>query len=221
MTDRPQRFLLHHTPPPEFDREPVLLLSMADREPETVSLNQLSASKEPIITHSFSLLVDWFRRKSLPLPSTIIDLEVAKKLLLGRPKSEFRAEPPWTMAKMLLELVPAQYHCDHVRLALATHLGKLTINESDDLPWMTIISQQLPVLWDDISAELERKGEKRRFEEVEIPAYNAMLEVQYRGLYVDLKERDLALELLQQQYISAHHELTIRRGIDVDRALID
>lgn len=221
MIDYGLSFLLHHTPPPEFAREPVLFRSRVGEEPEVISLNELSACKEPIVTHSFSLLVDWFRRKSLPLPNTIIDLEVAKKLLIGRPKSDFRGEPPWTMAQMLLKLLPDEYRSDHVKLVLTTHFGKLMLSESDDLRWINHISRQLPVLWDAMSTELERKGEKRRFEDVEIPVYNAMLEAQYNGLRVDIEERKLALELLEQQYMSAHHELTIRKGVDVERAFVD
>jgi DNA polymerase I len=221
MIEEGLSFVLHHTPPLEFGREPVLFRSTVEGDVEAISLEELAASDRPIVTHSFSLLVDWLRRKALPLPTTILDLEVAKKLLVGRPRSEFRTEPPWTMPQMLLNLVPLEYRSDQVELALKAHMGVPAGSKANDLNWMIAITRELPKLWRAMRLELESNGERRRFDDVEVPVYNAMLEAQYRGLCVDMKERDLLLKSLERQYLSAHHQLAIREGVDVDRAFVD
>lgn len=221
INDRCCAYLFHHTPPLGFEGEPLLLLSTGEGKVRSITLKQLARQEFPIVTHSFSLLVDWFRTRSLPLPRTVVDLEIAQKLLIGRPKSDFDIEKPWDMPSMFLKFVHPRYNPKNVRAALATHLSKPPISDYRNLRWMTAIAAGLPILWREMQNELERKGEKQRFFDVEVPAYNAMLGAQYRGIHLDQIIRDTILLAIEDDYISAHHELAIVKGIDVERALGD
>lgn len=215
------RFLFHHTPPPDFGSDPLLLLSDVEGNVHETTLENLSRVDSPLVTHSFSLLVDWFRSRYLTLPPYIVDLETACKLAVGRPKSEFEVERPWDMPSMLLPFVDSRYDTKSVRAALATHLAKPPISEIENLAWMTDVAKGLSVLWSALVKELEDAGELRRFFEVEVPAYNTMLGSQYRGIRIDPHRRDSFLQLIEKEYVSAHYQLAIGRGIDVERALAD
>jgi DNA polymerase family A len=222
MTDPlPYIFLLHHTPPLGLGIDPILLCVSANSKVTATSFECLSQSKSPIVTHSFSLLVDWFRQKSLPLPTKVLDLELAKRLIVGRPKTDFNSEKPWDMPSMVQELVPTQYDPKQVRAAFTAHMSKPTATDFGNMRLMAAVTAGLPMLWSQTCDELEERSEIRRFEEIEVPAYNAMLDAQYRGLKIDTNARHIFLELIEQEYAFAHHQLAIRQGVDVDRALVD
>ncbi len=213
--------LLHYTPPLEFGGDPLLLVVSPTGKAEATSLAQLSRINRPIVTHSFSLLVDWLRDRNLPLPDKIVDLEVAKKLLVGRPKSDFDIERPWDMPSMLLKYVPTQYDHKQIRAALATHMAKPPLSAFSNLRWMTAVAVKLPILWQEIQAELIASGENQRFEDIEVPVYNLMLHTQYRGMILDTAQRDSFLQSVDDEYMATHYQLAIHEGMDVERALAD
>nr|WP_281720146.1 DNA polymerase [Nitrosomonas nitrosa] len=214
-------YLLHYTPPLELGATPFLLQVSSGGSAEVTSIQQLSKSNQPIVTHSFSLLVDWFRHSNLPLPKLVVDLEIAKKLVIGRPKSDFNIEKPWDMPSMLLKYVPSQYDAKQVRATLITHIAKPHISDFSNLRWMTAVAVKLPALWQQIQAELDASEERQRFEDVEIPVYNLMLKVQYQGLILDPIQRDRFLQSIEDDYITAHYQLSIQEDIDVERAFSD
>jgi DNA polymerase I-like protein with 3'-5' exonuclease and polymerase domains len=221
IDDQRYCFLFHYTPPPDFGGDPFLLVLEADGKVRVATLEEMSTTRRPLVTHSFSLLVDWFRNRGLPLPKQVVDLEVAQKLIVGRPKSDFEVERPWDMPSMLRRFVHARYDARSVRAALATHMGKPAISDFGNLRWMTSITAGLGILWSELLVELEAKGELRRFFDVEVPAYNAMLASQYRGINIDARRRDGFLQVIEDDYVSAHHQLAIGKGIDVEHALVD
>ena len=175
----------------------------------------------PLVAHSFSLLIDWFRNQALPLPKNVVDLETAKKLLVGRPKSDFDIQRPWDMPSMFQRFVHTRYDTKEMRASLATHLAKPPISDFANLRWMTVIATGLGVLWRELVSELEMNGELRRFLDVEVPTYNAMLASQYRGIRLDAHRRDSLMKVLEDDYVSAHFQLAIGKGMDVERALAD
>jgi hypothetical protein len=219
MIDDSPVFLFHHTPPLEFGGEPELLLATLEGKVEKTSLEALSGRRSSIVTHSFSLLVDWFRHNALPLPSKIVDLEVAKKLIVGRPKSDFGRERPWDMASMMLDFVSQDYEMSQIRAALTAHMSRPPKNGTVD--WTEAIASGLPRLWQATHEALKHKSEARRFVDVEVPAYNTMLAVQYHGFQVNICMRDEILSFVEEEYFEAHHRLAITHKIDVDRAFVD
>ncbi|MCC5849710.1 MAG: hypothetical protein JJU29_16625 [Verrucomicrobia bacterium] len=188
---------------------------------ERWTLEQLSECPSQIVTHSFSLLVDWLRLRGLQLPNIVIDLEVAAKLLTGRPKSEFDIERPWDMTGVLRPLFPINCDGHLLRATLATHLAKPELSEFGNLRWMMVIAKGMPSLWNTTIEGLKSKGEYERFFNFEVPAYNTMLCAQYRGIQLDEEIRDGFLDEIENSYRHAHYALSITKNIDVDRALED
>lgn len=214
-------FLFHYTPPSDFGGEPTLLTSNGNGKVERWSLEQLANCPVPIVTHSFSLLVDWIRQRGLKLPKVVVDLEVAVKLLTGRPKSDFDVERPWDMASVLRPLIPSNREERMLRATLTTHLAKPPFSDFGNLRWMASIAKGLPSLWDTTIQNLKAKGEYKRFFQDEVPAYNAMLAAQYRGMLLDETIRDRFLSDIEKEYRHAHYTLAIQKKIDVERALGD
>jgi len=151
----------------------------------------------------------------------VIDLEVAAKLLTGRPKSDFNVERPWDMASVLRPLIPSNREERLLRATMATHLAKPPFGEFGNLRWMTSIAKGLPSLWNTLVESLRAKGEYERFLRDEVPAYNAMLAAQNRGIHLDETLRDQFLGETEQEYRHAHYTLAISKKIDVERALGD
>lgn len=214
-------FLFHYTPPTDFGVEPTLLVADGSGKVERWSLDQLAACPNPIVTHSFSLLVDWFRKSELKLPKAVIDLEVAAKLLTGRPKSDFDVERPWDMPSVLRSLIPSNREERLLRATMATHLAKPAFSEFGNLRWMMAVAKGLPALWEVTVERLKTKGEYERFLDYEVTSYNAMLSTQYRGIELDETIRDRFLDEIEKEYRHAHFTLAISKKIDVERALGD
>ncbi len=214
-----QIFLFHFTPPVELGVEPTLLISDEAGAVRRWTFNELSAHKGAIITHSFSLLVDWLRDRQLPLPGLVIDLEVATRLLTGRPKSDYRVVMPWDMASVLKPILPGDRDERMLRAGLSTHMAKPGYSDLGNLRWMTSVAKGLPALWKNIMTSLQDRGEYDRFMELEVPTYNAMLEAQRRGIEINESRRDELLDQVERDYRQAHFRLAIQKGIDVERAL--
>ena len=214
-------FLFHYTPPTDFGVEPTLLVLHRGGNVERWNLDQLATCSNPIVTHSFSFLVDWLRQRGLQLPKVVIDLEVAAKLLTGRPKSDFDVERPWDMASVFRPLIPSNREERMLRATMTTHLAKPPISDFGNLRWMASIAKGLPSLWDSSVEKLKAKGEHERFLQDEVPAYNGMLAAQYRGILLDELTRDRFLGEIEKEYRHAHYTLAIQQKIDVERALGD
>jgi len=79
-------YLAFFAPPVGFGTEPYLVAFEQNKNLFMPNLDYLSTIKIPIVTYSFWLLVEWFRKKNLLLPSQIIDLKIVAR---PYPKSIF------------------------------------------------------------------------------------------------------------------------------------
>jgi DNA polymerase-1 len=219
---RREWYLFHYTPPADMGPSPILFLTSPDGGTRSVKLTELAAFKHPLVTHSFHFLVEWFRKLSISLPLNIIDIESAKKLIVGRPKSDFINEVlPWDMSAIMLPYLPAEYDNVEIKRALTTHLAEPRSKNFNDLKWIQIASKALPNVWHDLHRELSAAGEYKRYISVEVPAHQAMFGAQYVGIKVDNKKRDSFLKEAENKFISVHHSLAIKHQIHVERSLRD
>ncbi|MHB8066402.1 MAG: DNA polymerase, partial [Desulfobaccales bacterium] len=215
-------YLFHSTPPIEVGFSPLLLLRSPLGDLREVKLTDIAGFKSPLVTHSFTLLIDWFRRYSLPLPANVVEIELAKKLIVGRPKSDFKkGSLPWDMSEIIAPYLPEEYNQPKMRQALSTHLTRPSTEAFSNLKWMEIAAGLLPQIWEDLKKNLIRIGEAERFFSIEVPVYNVMLISQLEGVRVAPDKRDALLCQVEMDYLSSHHSLAITQRIDVPRALND
>lgn len=215
-------YLFHHTPPIGIGTTPVLYLLSPAGDLRQVGLHDIAGFEAPLVTHSFNLLVDWFRQGSIPLPRKIVELELAKKLIVGRPKSDFKKGPlPWDMSEIVAPLLPKKYDESKMRQALLTHLTMPVTGDRGDSEWMETIARLLPVVWVQLKRDLIRFGEQERFVKIEAPVHNAMLASQSYGIRLDPERRAQFLRQLEKKYLSSCHYLAITHRINVDKALHD
>ena len=132
MTDADQYiYLAHVSGASDFCKEPVLLLCDGYGNFSDCSIDRLSGEKRTIVTHSFAVLVDWFRSRGLPLPSRVVDIETACKLVVGRPKSDFAAERPWEMATLLSSADEAIKSDEPLLRAIRANAAMGSVGEGD------------------------------------------------------------------------------------------
>ncbi len=218
----PEWYLFHNTPPVEVGSKPVLILRSPLGENRQVELADIAGFEAPLVTHSFAWLVDWFRNSSLPLPVTVIELELAKKLIVGRPKSEFKTgNRPWEISEILAPYLPGKYDQPKLKHALSTHLSRPSTGEFSNLEWMEAVTGLLPKAWEELKNDLHTIGEAKRFFSIEVPVFNIMLRSQLEGIRVDHDNRDKLLQIVDREYIAAHHSLSITCNIKVAKALND
>lgn len=213
-------YLFHHTPPQDFCTEPLLLVLREGEKPVRLTLQDLSRYSEPLVAHSFTLLVDWLREKGLSLPDCVIDLELAKKLLLGAKRPALKREAPWTLSKLLEPTLRDSSSISHLR-DIEHHLRQPSREITDLESWAGTVAEALRSAWGDLEVMLRNAGEHERFFEIELPSYNLMLAVQYAGVGIDSHTRDKFVEELEEEYEALHYELAIEQGINIQRAFGD
>ncbi len=216
--------LIHFTPPSGLGVAPLLFVAEPGSRPQPTSLETLSQLDRPLIAHSFGLLVEWFRAANLPLPAQVLDLEGARRLLVGRPKREFGdRELPWAFRPLLKQFVSEPLLDDEdLREAVGHQLGvPLSLQESDRDLLRDVLAKSTERAWEDTRDRLEVAGEYERFASVEVPVYNSMLTTQFRGFRIDRRERDRLLRRVQQQITARQYGLSISRGVDIERARLD
>lgn len=215
-------YLFHSTPPVELGPEPLLFLMQPHAVPMQIPLESLAGRPEPLVTHSFGLLVEWFRARHLPLPEMVIDLEVAKKLALGmRRHSAVGREAPWGLWKLLEPALKEQPGAEELRTWLGRHLKHPRGENSEVKRWAGTIARTLSSVWRELATNLEARGEMKRLLEVEVPVYNIMLQIQLSGAQIDRDACERLLAALEDRYESSHYDLGIGQGINVNRALQD
>jgi hypothetical protein len=194
-------------------------------EIELFSLGDLEAFDGAIITHSFHYLVEWFRRDRRQLPSTIVDLESAERLCQGYRKSALRRPYPWQIGPIILRRLGTDLPgCVARGLAdcqLEPIVAGLAREDSSSPYALRELLQFLPLVWRELRSELKEKGEWSRFIEIEMPAYNLLLGIQYKGIGLDVGLCRDTVTRIEDQYFSLHRQLTVGKGVDVERAFGD
>ncbi|MDH5572500.1 MAG: hypothetical protein OEY89_12095, partial [Gammaproteobacteria bacterium] len=151
---------------------PVINVLDQDGVQKTVSIEYLSGIDIPIVTYDFWSLVDYFRSSDIDLPLAIIDVVSAKKLLLGMPKSECKGIPRWAYWVQIKDYMDSESYESIKAIAFRKKEWPDSDEILDLLNKMTI---SLTNLWNNLSIEMEKYGELKRFMEIEVPVYNVML----------------------------------------------
>ncbi|MEW5894445.1 MAG: DNA polymerase [Candidatus Omnitrophota bacterium] len=148
------------------------------------------------VSYDFSCVIDKFRseeRMSLP---RLIDVQTAKKLIVGRKKNEFAPEnQPWILKNIIGKYVEPS------SIKWLSEFLKLRITPSDieahAANFVADIMKGFEKAWSDIEEDLEKANEGERFRMIENPLYNIFLHTQLFG--VSVPKEDL-LEILNDLY---------------------
>ncbi|MBI2471732.1 MAG: hypothetical protein HYV59_10905 [Planctomycetes bacterium] len=175
-----------------------------------VTLKELSALKLTIVTYDFWWLVSAFKKKTLPLPSSIIDISQVAKLLIGRSHKEYNNDLPWSIWNLLStynKLADKQIHIKDIiyQQSFSDHIERGYA--------MDMINKWQMELWSKFQSQLIEKGEKKRYFEVEMPIAKILYERQYQGIRVNEKRLLTRLDNLDRSINASARELRARWGI--------
>jgi len=215
------QYLAFIASPVSFAVEPYLVGLGNNGEPFTTDLEFLSTLKIPVVTYSFWLLVEWFREKNLQLPTQVIDLKAAMKLLIGRPKSDFSQSKPWGVWELVKEFYTDEPDEKFERLKNTLAL-QLTVPDIED-PSVDLekLVKVLPKVWEKLKLKLSSSGEYQRFFNIELPSYQIFLERQFHGICVNKKRVEERLKLADRLFYKSSRKLTVDYEIDYKSLLSD
>lgn len=185
--------------------EPALAFGEGNREPREITLEELSKIRKPIVAHDFWMLVNSFRVRNLRLPSCIIDIPTAIKLCTGQPRSAFRNAYPWDYWRAIKPLFArsesvGQY--DHIREIFFSK-QHLSFNRAELPALLKSLVQRTIELWQKVAADLDSRGETKRFFEIELPIYNLFLERQLLGIQIDKELITSHIKTLTHEHYSS------------------
>jgi DNA polymerase I-like protein with 3'-5' exonuclease and polymerase domains len=168
---------------------------------------ELLRSHKQLISLGFSCVLEAFRQRRYRRMPYLIDVQTAKRLSVGRPRSEFKTgHEPW----QIVEILGRNISQDSRRWLTA-----FTKIESLDFPENMVaqnIMDGLAAAWATIETELEQKGEAKRFYEIEVPIYNIFLKTELNGIHVDQTKLRELLDVLQRQRYGSYKTLELKHG---------
>ena len=165
-----------------FELKPFLLLKEAEGVYVFRDIQYL-LSYEEIFSYGFSDLVNSFREKECKKLPEVIDLETAKKLIVGKQKDDFKSgEEPWVLGNII-----GRYVTPKSLIALNNFL-QLKMKASELEVVLKEVASDLmngfKKSWTDLNVELVLNAEYLRFYEIENPIYNLFLKSQLNGIFV-------------------------------------
>lgn len=163
----------------------------------------LRKAKE-VITYDFSCVLDTFRLYKFRKLPHVIDIQTAKRLCTGKPRSEFKSgHEPWGIVEFLGE---------HISQESRKWLRAFVKLESLDSPTSEIlhnVMEGMATAWNATQVELKEKGEAERFYEIEVPVYNIFLQTELKGIHVDRSKLTNVLDNLKQQLFRCYKRLEL------------
>lgn len=188
-----------------FEKVPCLLISC--NESTVISHDVSSLSRYPkVVSYGFSLIADQIRIHNVDIPY-VFDIETAKKLLIGQPKSFFKeGAEPWSLKALLaseLEESPLRWLDDFLKLR-GSHVPTIDV--------ATALLNAFTASWLRIVKDLNSQDEAKRFFNVEAPVYNVFLNSEIKGIHVSKENLITKLEELTRQQYSAYKKLELLYG---------
>jgi len=164
-------------------------------------------NKTEIVSYDFSCILEALRIRKLKRLPKVIDIRTAKKLSVGKPRSEFKTgNEPWQIVKILKAYITSDSR---------KWLNSFTKLESLDEPPLEIardIMEGLAIAWSAIEDELKAKDEARRFYDIEVPIYNIFLQTELNGIHIDRPHLTEVLKDLKLRRFRSYKKLELEYG---------
>ncbi len=163
-----------------LEEKPYVLMKVGNRVFYSRYVRSILRYSE-IVAYNFEECIDQLRDlKPSRLPK-VVDIVTAKKLLTGRPKSDYKVgNEPWILKGIIREFVSRE------TLMWLHKINQLEVVSLDtDENFLKNIADLLNGFnsaWAAIEKDLNLKDEKGRFTQVEVPIYNLFLRTQLDGL---------------------------------------
>jgi hypothetical protein len=162
--------------------KPMFVISDDEGNCREVSAPELSGFTCPLITYQVPTLVDVFRRLSVALPNTIIEMRDGLKLRSGLSRDQ-GGEVHWDVLAAIKPFVERPGEVEAIRDVIETKVFQPERVELFRL--LSVSSRGLADLWTELLGDLSATEEKSRFFEIEIPVQQVFCARQYAGIQID------------------------------------
>lgn len=201
-------FLIYLPDPFGVGRSRYALASLDDFA--LVDPNRLADFKSDLITYEVSTLVDDLRRNKAEIPTSMIDLSEAIRLLTGLSKSD-GGEPKWSFWRKIKRHFDSQEYWTAAYSAHESRSARAEIGDEEAL--LRSLAKACMSLWSSLKVNLADKGEANRFFEIEIPAARIFHYRQFHGIGVDVARVEACLKLATQEKYNSYRNVADHLGV--------
>ncbi len=163
------------------------------------------------ISYDFSCVIDKLRSQENCLLPKLVDIQTAKKLIVGRKKSEFApGNQPWILKNILGKNISP----DSLRWLAKFSQLKIVPKEIELQAHGVVadIMNGFEKAWEEIEKKLVDTGEHERFWNIENVLYNHFLEIQLEGINVPQESLSQMLNDLYVIYYANVKKLELEHG---------
>jgi len=189
-----------------FEEAPLLLIKHGDKVYNTDTVEFLDKF-EIVVSYDFRWLIDRLRKKNIVNFPLIYDVTTAKKIITGKPKSNYKsASRPWLLKNILGDAVSKdslQWIEEYLQLRTVTPPSKNILVD---------ILNGFEKVWLQLRKELIDNKEDNRFYEIEVPIYNIFLRTQLKGIQISHKKLNDKLDELKSIQYSNYKKLELEFG---------
>jgi DNA polymerase I-like protein with 3'-5' exonuclease and polymerase domains len=179
-TDATRYLAYIHTP---YEQIPIVRLFVSDGQSPAseVSLHAIADTNETLISYELPTLAPHFHDQRLRLPSRMVDVTEAARLIRGAPVSA-QAIDPCTIWSLLRRHTQYGARAMELQNLIFRHGGRTDLGVTDVLALMSEVLQGLHEFWRRTREQLATLGELRRFDEIEQPVGALLLKTQQQGI---------------------------------------
>jgi len=175
-----------------------------DGKDYTLSLEEISSSRQVIVTYHLNRLLSEIRIRNIKDVPILIDISQLKKLTIGRPKKMFQ-DPPWHFYRI------AEHILGNIQWAKYYKLLRTNASENDIIVVLRVLATMIKDLYLSLAEELKEIGLSKRFTELECGIQQLLNRRQIEGVEIDIpvyesilldlgKHRDKLIYQLRKQY---------------------
>ncbi|SFJ53697.1 DNA polymerase [Bradyrhizobium sp. cf659] len=174
-----------------------------------IQAEQVGDIQDEIITYEAATLIDDLRRNGAQLPSKMIDMSEAIRLLTGLSRAD-GGEPKWNFWRRIRTAFDNESDWLAIR---AMHESREIPESPNEFELFSAFASATASLWSLLKTELEEANESDRFFQVEIPVARIFHARQFKGVSIDASAVDASLKSASNEKYEAYRDVADQLGI--------
>lgn len=158
-----------------------------------------------VISYGFENLIDYIRSNKETIDYEIVDTKTLQKLLVGKPKREFKGSYPWELRSII-----GQFADEETLSWLKDIYGLKNLAPNETNNFSNLLKNLMESFVESYKYQISQliiKSEKDRFFNIENPIYNTFIKTQLTGIRVSQDKLYKRLNTLKKEYYKAIKKL--------------
>ncbi|MEM6899526.1 MAG: DNA polymerase [Pseudomonadota bacterium] len=183
---------------------------LGDNRAITVSAQQIATNRQPIICSGASELIEQLKQDGAPLPHTIVDIEMARKLIVGLPKNE-GSRKHWDTWAVLKRHSRDPSDLSVFKSIFTSQCDRDEVEETERLVVSYLLA--LREAWIDTCRLLKEEGEYERFTTLELRTQQLLYHRQLKGIRIDSSALSHQFEAIRNEKYVAYVRVANALGV--------